>query len=54
MLDVCYALVTEGMDTEQREKFDTLVDQEAGRGSSTTGAEMAQRRAYALAQGEIG
>lgn len=44
------------MTLEQRDRFDReiadkVIDQS---GASTTGAETAQRRAYALAQGEIG
>jgi hypothetical protein len=56
LLDVSYALITEGMTTEQREEFDRLVIEKTSdsSSSSTTGAEMAQRRAYALTQGEIG
>lgn len=49
MLDVAYALITEGMTAEQREEFDRLLTQEAG-GADT--AETMQRRAYALAHGE--
>lgn len=54
LLDVAYALITEGMTVEQREHFDRELVKATTTGSSTTGAEMAQRRAYALAEGEIG
>lgn len=53
LLDVAYALITEGMDIEQREHFDRELAAKTSAGSST-GAEMAQRRAFALAQGQIG
>lgn len=53
-LDVAYALITEGMTFEQRDKFDSEVAALAGTTGSSTDAEMAQRRAYALAEGEIG
>jgi hypothetical protein len=49
LLDVAYALLTEGMDAEQRTEFGRIMAEE------TAGtADQARRRAYALEHGEMG
>jgi hypothetical protein len=49
LLDVTYALLTEGMSPEQRTEFGRIMREE------TSGdAEQARRRAYAAQHGELG
>lgn len=50
LLDVAYAHLVKDMDEEQRERFDRLIGDNGG----SEGADQTARRAYALAQGEIG
>ena len=50
LLDVAYAVLTEGMTFEERAEFDRLLRERTGSGD--TDAEAAKRRAYALAYGE--